>query len=427
MTVHKLVISEIALRKGNFALAMLSVCVAVGSLIGTLTLLRVDQADTDELLKQKEALVEKAGAELEDAMRKITKGLGFNVVILPENQDLNEMNLEGSLSQSMPESYVDRLAQSDIVTVNHLLPTVIKKLIWPETKLPVIVYGTRGEVPIQHRDLKKPLLDAVPRGKMIVGYEVSQQLELSEGDDVVLLGADFSVIKTHSQRGTVDDSTVWINLAQAQELFGMQNLVHAIQALECHCAGDRITEIRKEIAAILPGTQVIERGAPALARAEARNTAKETAEANLEREKRGRAALRGQRERFAAIMVPVILLASAMWIGFLAFGNVRDRREEIGVLRALGYRTRQILGLFLGKSLLVAVIGALIGYGGGYLVGLGVGTENQELGHGLMAEFFAPTDLLIALLMAVFISAAGSWVPAIMAARQDPALILQRD
>jgi hypothetical protein len=425
MSIWKLILREIFYRKGNFALALLSVTAAVSCLIGTLTLLRVDQARTDELLAEKEAAVELAGSELVDAMRKITKGLGFNVVILPKDQDLNEMHLEGSLSKSMPEEYVDRLAESDIVTINHLLPTVIKKLTWPEKDFPVIVYGTRGEVPIQHRDLKKPLLDAVPQGKMIVGFEVGEKLGLSVGDDVVLLGVDFSIAKKHPQRGTVDDSTVWINLAQAQDLFGMKNLVHAIQALECYCVGDRITEIRKEIAGILPGTQVIERGQPALARAEARGTAKESAEASLKQEKEAREDLRRQREQFAAILVPVALLASAMWIGFLAFANVRQRRYEVGVLRAIGYGTSHILGLFLGKSLLVAMVGASIGSIVGFLIGVEFGSNTLVSSE--ILNFFTPIHLGIAFVLAIFLSVAGSWIPAVMAVRQDPALILQGD
>ncbi|MDA7644998.1 ABC transporter permease [bacterium] len=425
MSIWKLILREIFYRKGNFAMALLSVTAAVSCLIGTLTLLRVDQARTDELLAEKEATVELAGSELVDAMRKITKGLGFNVVILPEDQDLNEMHLEGSLSKSMPEEYVDRLAKSDIVTINHLLPTVMKKLTWPEKDFPVIVYGTRGEVPIQHRDLKKPLLDAVPQGKMIVGFEVGEKLGLSVGDDVVLLGADFSIAKKHPQRGTVDDSTVWINLAQAQDLFGMKNLVHAIQALECYCVGDRITEIRKEIAGILPGTQVIERGQPALARAEARGTAKESAEASLNQEKEAREDLRRQREQFAAILVPVALLASAMWIGFLAFANVRQRRYEVGVLRSIGYGTSHILGLFLGKSLLVAMVGAAIGSIVGFFIGVESGSNT--LASSEILNLFTPIHLGIAFVLAIFLSVAGSWIPAVMAVRQDPALILQGD
>jgi putative ABC transport system permease protein len=425
MNIWKMIFGELIHRKGNFVSAVLSVGGAVACLVSTLTLLRIDQAQTNALLAQKQAAVEAAGLQLEDAMRVITKGLGFNVIILPEDQDLNELHLEGSLTRTMPESLVEKLSESDIVTVNHLLPTIVKKLTWPEHELPILVYGTRGEVPIMHRDPKKPLLDAVPRDQMIVGFEIAQKLGLKEGEQTTLMGTEFTIIKTHGQRGNLDDSTVWLNLKQAQEMFGLQNLIHAIQALECHCAGDRITAIRKEIAGILPGTQVIERGPPALARAEARNTAKETAEAALEREKASRAAVRAQRERMASVVIPVVLVASAMWIAFLAYGNVRERRGEVGVLRAIGYTSGKISGLFLGKFLIVALVGAFIGYVAGSVIGVGLGEGYMNLGA--LQNQFVPTDLAIASGLALFISTVGSWIPAMMAVKLDPAEILQRD
>ncbi|MDA0750518.1 MAG: FtsX-like permease family protein [Verrucomicrobia bacterium] len=425
MNIWKMIFGELIHRKGNFVSAVLSVGGAVACLVSTLTLLRIDQAQTNALLAQKQAAVEAAGLQLEDAMRVITKGLGFNVIILPEDQDLNELHLEGSLTRTMPESLVEKLSESDIVTVNHLLPTIVKKLTWPEHELPILVYGTRGEVPIMHRDPKKPLLDAVPRDQMIVGFEIAQKLGLKEGGQTTLMGTEFTIIKTHGQRGNLDDSTVWLNLKQAQEMFGLQNLIHAIQALECHCAGDRITAIRKEIAGILPGTQVIERGPPALARAEARNTAKETAEAALEREKASRAAVRAQRERMASMVIPVVLVASAMWIAFLAYGNVRERRGEVGVLRAIGYTSGKISGLFLGKFLIVALVGAFIGYVAGSVIGVGLGEGYMNLGA--LQNQFVPTDLAIASGLALFISTVGSWIPAMMAVKLDPAEILQRD
>ena len=416
---------EIAFRKLNFGLALFSVSTAVACLVGTLTLLRADELRTDRLLAKKEAEVAKAGAGLEDAIRRITKGLGFNVIILPEDQDLNEMHLEGSLSKRMPEEYVHRLAKSKIVTVNHLLPTVMKKLTWPETGLSVVLYGTRGEVPIQHRDPKKPLLDTVPEGTMIIGHHVSQKLGLREGDETTLLGHKFSVGKIHGERGNIDDGTVWINLAKAQELLGMRNLIHAIQALECHCAGDRISQIRAEIAGILPGTQVIERGPPALARAEARDQARQSAEDALARAVANRRELRGQREAFAAVLAPLIWVGAAVWIGFLMLGNVRERRAEIGILRAIGFRSSQILLLFLGKAFLFGILGTLLGFVVGALAVASLG--EMPAGWELLRNPEAPIHFGLALGLAVALSVFASWIPALSAARQDPALVLQEE
>jgi hypothetical protein len=403
MKIWGMIWREIAFRKFNFVLALLSVSAAVACLIGTLTLLRTDKAE-----------VAKAGAGLEDAVRKITKGLGFNVIILPEDQDLNEMHLEGSLNKQMPEEYAHRLAESKIVTINHLLPTIMKKLTWPETGLPIVLYGTRGEIPIQHRDPKKPLLDTVPKGTMIIGHHVSQKLGLKEGDETTLLGHKFSLGKVHGERGNIDDATVWINLTEAQELLGMQNLIHAIQALECHCAGDRISQIRVEIAGILPGTQVLERGPPALARAEARDQARQSAEDASKR-----------RERFAAVLAPLIWVGAAVWIGFLMLGNVRERRAEIGILRAIGFRSSQILLLFLGKAFLFGILGTLLGFVVGALAGASLG--ERTAGWESLKNPEVPIHFVLALGLAVALSVFASWIPALSAARQDPALVLQEE
>ncbi len=446
MNVWRLVLREISHRKLNFALGLASVAVAVGCLVGALTLLRADEIRTGEILEnhrvqseqqiaQRQADVEQAGAELQDAMRKITKGLGFNILILPEQQDLSELHVEGSLSSTMPEEYVDRLANSRIVTVNHLLPMVMQKIHWEEQDRTIILVGTRGEVPLLHRDPKKPLLDQVPAGSIVLGYQVHQQLGLSKDDTVELLGRQFTVSDTYAERGTSDDGTVWINLGEAQELLGKQNLVNAILALECNCASqDRVGEIRTEIAGILPGTQVVERGPPALARAEARNTAKQSAIAALEQEQAAaeettqqlqaeQAAIRQQHEGLAAVLVPLVIVGCAVWIGFLTFGNVRQRNSEIAILRAIGLRSPQILSIFLGKSLLVGLAGAGVGYAAGFALAAAWGGLSSETSP--YQALFAPQLLILAVVAAPVLAAVASWIPAMLAARQDPALVLQ--
>ncbi|MDA1276097.1 MAG: ABC transporter permease [Verrucomicrobia bacterium] len=424
MRIWRLVFREVLHRKLNFLLALISVSAAVGSLSGALTLLDVDRLQTERFLETKRNDVEAAGAELEDAMRKITKGLGFNVIILPEDQDLNEMHLEGTLSKSMPEEFVHRLANSKIVTVNHLLPTIVRKMNWPEKNLPIVLYGTRGEVPILHSDSKKPLLETVPPGTMIVGFQVGGTLNLKEGDQTTLMGRDFSILKRYEERGTSDDSAVWINLREAQGMFGMENLIHAIQALECQCVGDRITEIRREISSILPGTQVIERGPPALARAEARNKAKEAAVSALEREKAGRAESRLQKEAFAAKMVPASFIACIVWIGILAYGNVRQRLQEIAVFRAIGFRSSQVFALFVIKALLIGILGGLIGFTMGFLfAGMGQGGVDPLS----VRTLYSPGVFWLALVSATLMSVFGGWVPAMMAIRADPAIVLLED
>ncbi len=447
MNLMRLITREISYRKGSFALTLLSVAVAAACLVGTETVLKGNRIATQAIMAdaeqsvatavaEKEKTVEAAGAELEDAMRKNMLQLGFNVLILPESQDLAELHLSGSLSQTMPEEYATKLAESKIVTVNHLLPTVAQRITWPEHDLEIVLQGTRGEVPIMHRGMKKPLLEAVAPGQMVIGYEVQKKLNVNEGDSVTLMGTDFTISKVQPQRGSADDVTVWIDLGQAQHLLGKENLIHAILALECECAGDRISEIRAEIADILPGTQVIERYSQAVTRAEARSAAKVTAQQNLERERAAGAALlaetaasRQQVElqfaSLAGILVPLVVLGSAAFIGALAFANVRQRRAEIGILRAIGLRSRQVLAAIVGKSLITGGLGGVAGVAIGCAIGMSVANLPEGIGSETLLGAGMLSTLLGVVVAAPLLAAVASWIPAVLAAQQDPAVVLQ--
>lgn len=445
-----MVVREIKHRKLNFLLGVLSVAVAVACLVGAQTLLTADELITDRILSVKQAeveaaiaereqAVEKAGQEFQDAIRKQMLGLGFNVLILPQDQSLSEIHLNGTMSATMPEEYVERLAKSNIVTVNHLLPSVTKRVRWEEVDQDVILVGTRGEVPIQHQALKKPLLDEVAPGKIVVGYELHQKLGLKVGDKVKFNGREFSVAKLHDSRGSVDDVTVWINLAEAQELLGMQNLINAILALECNCVGDRISQIRAEIAGILPGTQVIERYSQALTRAEARAKAQQAAEESLERaikdgqaqltlEQQSRRELEERHAGFASVLVPLVIVGSIVTIALLAFANTRQRTEEIGILRAIGLTSRQLMLLFLSKAAAIGLVGGVIGVAAGLAFGHTLGSPAEQGGvrwEELLSTGHLAPMVVAAPLLALVLAGLASWIPALLAAQKDPALILQ--
>jgi hypothetical protein len=122
MTIWKLVISEIRHRKMNFALGVLSVMVASASFIGSVALLRIHDFRTGQILGQKEAELAKRMTELKDDTRKAMLKLGFNVVILPKDQNLADWYSDDYASKYMPEDYVHKLADSGIVTVAQDYP-----------------------------------------------------------------------------------------------------------------------------------------------------------------------------------------------------------------------------------------------------------------------------------------------------------------
>jgi putative ABC transport system permease protein len=439
MTIRRLILREIGYRKLNFSLAVLSVAVTVACLAALVILLRLHDLRTEEIVAAKEVQTRAAMKQLEDDYRKITLRLGFNLHILPEKQDLGERYAEDGAPVFMPEQHADRLAKSGVATINHVLPILQERVTWEEKKRSILLKGTRGELAILDRQEKKPLRDAVPPGTVVVGHELHRSLDLARGDKITLTlsrrirkddkefiealpGAEFMIHKLQSATGTPEDITLWVNLKEAQALLNRPGQISEILALECNCEADRLARIRAEISTILPGTQVIELGPQALARAETRNRAAQEARDALQREKEHRQTLKDQQEEFALILIPLLLLGSMIGVGLLAFQNVRDRAAEIGILRALGMGKAHVLAIFFGKASLVGLVGACLGYSAGSIIA-GVWGE-YRLSLGLLLE---PSLISMTLLGTPLLCVAVSWFPAREASRQDPAVVLRED
>ena len=437
MNVRRLILLEIMHRKLGFALAVSTIAASVAALVAVAGLLGSHDLQTTGMLDEMNAetlrMEERFTREMkayEDGVRKTMKGLGFNVFIFPEGQELDEVYAEGFASKTMPETYANTLAESKIVTVNHLLPSLTRKLEWPERKRTVILIGIRGEVPIAHRDPKKPLIDPVPRGHIVLGYELHRSLGLQEGNSTVFMEKEFIIEKCHSERGTKDDVTIWMHLGECQELLDEEGRINAIKALECNCASiDRLGEIRREIAAILPGTKVIETESKALARAEARNKAKKLTQSAIASKKAETGKLRADRERLRledeqkyTALLTVVILVSMAWVAFLAFSNSRDRQSEIGILRAMGISTGSILGALMGRAFLVG----LTGTGLTLLIAFLFSNPLREALHGFELKSLMGHVPLV-LLSIPALSCAASWLPALQAANRDPATILRNE
>ena len=132
MSIWQLAVKEIVYRKLAFCLAGLAVAMGVSALVGTVTVLTVYDRRTEQILTRLESGVREQATELKDDMRRATLKLSFNLLIVPEDQNLRDWYTDDYASKYMPESYVDRLAASGIITVRHFLPTLQQRVAWPE-------------------------------------------------------------------------------------------------------------------------------------------------------------------------------------------------------------------------------------------------------------------------------------------------------
>ena len=216
------------------------------------------------------------------------------------------------------------------------------------------------------------------------------------------------------------------NLEVCQKLMNKEKRINSILALECNCASvDRISEIREELLAILPGTQIIEHDSKALARAEARTKTKITAQQEIEAIKSSQNELRQKREGMVSILIPFIAILCMATIALLAFLNVRERIYELGLLLSLGVKTGKILAAFLLKACLSALLGTLLGLGLFYVF---INGGKEQFFNSHEADLLVQNSKLLLLLIAMpLLSVLATWLPALWAAQTDPAEVLRHD
>ena len=414
MSIFKLAFQEIIRRKMNFLLGLLSITLAAAIISHSLVSLATHDLRTEEIISNKEEETRIRMAKLEDDYRIIMKKMGFNLLIVPEDQNLADLYADDFASSFMPESYVETLATCGQVSIRHLLPSIQKKMEWTEYRRTVILTGTRGEVPLAHADPKEPMQNPVAPGEIILGYELHRSLDLEAGDSIKFNGSNFTVSECYSERGNKDDITVWIELAAAQKMLNKPGEINAILALKCMCAPDQLADLRQEIGSILPGTTLIEKGSRIITRAEARRRAKAEALAAIASEKNARLQLRSEMEQFNAVLLPVVLAGCGLLIAFLFWTNVRERKSEIGILRAIGVDTKKIMSLFVFRALIMGLTGGIAGLAAGALAGSG---------------FFMPGHILFLQVVgtAVFLALAGAWIPSYAGISRDPAQVLMED
>jgi putative ABC transport system permease protein len=122
------------------------------------------------------------------------------------------------------------------------------------------------------------------------------------------------------------------------------------------------------------------------------------------------------------------ILTAVFFTILLVTGNtmaqaVRERTQEFGVLKAVGFTDGQVLGLVLVESCLIASVGGAIGLAIAWrLVAIG-----DPTGGALPVFFFPPEDLVTGAFFVLLLGLAAGAIPAIQAMRLNPVDALRRE
>jgi putative ABC transport system permease protein len=100
---------------------------------------------------------------------------------------------------------------------------------------------------------------------------------------------------------------------------------------------------------------------------------------------------------------------------------VRERRKEIGVLKTLGFTSRQVMGLVVAESVLIGVLGGAFGIGASqglmWLLTHTPGIRDALAGLGLSELTLRPLVAAFGFANAVFLGFAAGFFPALNAYR----------
>ncbi len=385
MSTASLILKEIRYRKTNFVFSLIAVLTAVALFVAFVT----------------------TGEAYREETRKIQLGMGQNLRIIPKKTPMDRFWSTGFSDHTMPEEYVRRFAALDGYEYTHLTATLHKKIQWREKD--VILTGILPEVMPPGRR-QPPIAFAVNRGDLYLGSELARILDIRAGDQVDVFGKSFRVAKCLSPTGSSDDIRIYGHLHDVQGVLRLEGRINEIKALECLCmieSGktnlDPLTLAQRQLAEILPDAKVM------------------LLQGIAEVRQKQRAAMEG----YLAWLIPVVIVSCGVWIGLLAMLNVRQRFEEIGILRGLGCGSPRIALLFLGRSVIIGLAGALLGFAAGTALAMHFGPEIFEITSRAIEPQYLWLPWLI--ILAPLFAALASFIPAVSAATCDPATMLSRE
>lgn len=151
-------------------------------------------------------------------------------------------------------------------------------------------------------------------------------------------------------------------------------------------------------------------------------------------------AIRMERNVMFFLLMFIVLVAAFGIMNTLITVTVQKTRE-IGVMKALGAQTHQIIGVFLAQGMVVGVFGTITGLGLGILTVQYRNEFRQWLAEVLGIEVFSPSvyqfseipaqiipsDVAIICISAFLICSLAALIPAWFAARLDPVKALRYD
>jgi putative ABC transport system permease protein len=128
-------------------------------------------------------------------------------------------------------------------------------------------------------------------------------------------------------------------------------------------------------------------------------------------------------KKFSLGISIIVLLIGSLIVFTNMMASVNERKREIGIFRAIGFRKSHVIRIIFLESLIVGLIAGIVGY----LLGLGVSYVIGPILTGIQGGtlFIDPLLAIGSIFLSSLIGILSSAYPAIHASKMDPTMALR--
>jgi putative ABC transport system permease protein len=378
MNLNAISIKNLLRRKGKAAFVLAGLVIGVSTVVGIISYIEAMTNDINHKLEK----------------------FGANILVVPKTENLALSY--GGLSLGGVSFEMEEIRQKDLGRVSHIKNSANIAALGPLVLGVANVASQKvllAGVDFKAAEILKPwwkVQGALPdTNGIILGTEAARVLDLRTGSRLRINENDLVVSGILHPTGSQDDQLIFTRLDTAQSIFGKQGKV-SMAEVAALCKDCPIEEMVKQLTEALPGAKVMA----------------------IQQVVKSRMETLGQLKKFSYGISGIILLIGSLVVLVTMMSSVRERTDEIGIFRAIGYRKIHIMRIVFTEAAIVSGMAGIIGYLLGFAAtkaGLAIFSDSHS---GLVP--FSLELAGAAFITALAVGLISSAYPALMAARMDP-------
>jgi len=363
-----MILKNLLRRKGRTILTVFAIAIGVATIVALGALADGVQTGYDSFITGSKAdLVLSQNDAMDVSMSSLDESIGVELAAMAEVSDVSAMMQSFVQTETVPYFFVFG---------------------YPEDSFALGRFKIIEGVGLGSREA-----DQARGAAIILGASAAEILEKEPGDTLHMIDSVFRIVGIYETGQELEDSGAILGLDDAQKLLGKQRIVNIFYVqLKDPALRERVeTRIRRQF----PDVEV------------------STTESFADKQIMG-----DYMKGFAWGIAGLAIVIGGVVMMNSQLMAVMERTREIGVLRSVGWTSRRVMFMILGESLMVGLLGGLVGAFLGWL--MMVATSDVMSFFGASAANIRPGILAQAFITVLVLGFVGGVYPAWRAARLPP-------